>query len=204
MKIIFALIFSLLFICPALAQTDVEQNGKKVGITFSFPWINNYRFVDYEKKKEAKKFGFFGLGFGIYYKKNETKVSFNLSTTDDLASPIAQINYNKSSPQTDIRASFGELLYQHPIHDNFYFMGGVNLMSYRFLFSSGTDSIPSYAKNDNTLGLTLGLEYHFDKHFSVAAVYRPSVASFETDSYYRHLITIELRIDIDVKKLKHL
>ncbi|MGZ4117640.1 MAG: hypothetical protein ACXVPY_09170 [Bacteroidia bacterium] len=157
----------------------------------------------YKKKSEAKKFGFFGLGFGVYYKKNETKISLNTGITDDLASPSGQINYSKLIPLTDIGTSFGELLYQHPIYRNLYFIGGFNYTAYHFHFTSGTDSIKSYTKTDDVLGLSVGLEYRFDKNFSAATVYRPMLTSFETDNFYRHVITLELRIDIDVRKIKH-
>ena len=50
------------------------------------------------KAPDARKveFGFFGLGIAGYYKKNEHKISFNCSTTEDLSSPIAKINYSKN------------------------------------------------------------------------------------------------------------
>jgi hypothetical protein len=202
MRVIIILIFSLLFIRPALAQPNTEPENKKAGITFSFPWVNYYHFVDYQKKSEAKKSGFFGIGIGFYYKKNETKISFNVSTTDDLASPIAQINYSKLTPQSDIGTSFAELLYQRSIYEKVHFIGGLNFTSYIFRFSSGTDSIKSYIKTDDAFGLTLGLEYRFNKNYSFAAVYRPALENFETDTHYRHLVTLEFRIDIDVWKKK--
>ena len=204
MRVIIILLFSLLFFRPCLGQSKMESENQKVGITFSFPWINYYHFVDYQKKSEAQKFGFFGIGFGLYYKTNKTKISFNISTTDDLDSPIAQINYSKSAPQIDIGTSFAELLYQRCIYQRLYFVGGFNFTNYAFRFSSGTDSIPSYIKADDVLGLSVGLDYRFDKTFSAAVIYRPALASFEADSYYRHVITLELRIDIDVKKVKKL
>jgi hypothetical protein len=203
MRIAIILTFSLLVFRPVCALAQTESDSKKVGITFSFPWINYYHYVDYQKKVEAKKFGFFGVGLGVYYKKNYTKISFNANTTDDLASPIAQINYSNKGPQTSIGSTYAELLYQHPIYQKIYLIGGLNFTNYSFHFTSGTDSIPSYIKKTQALGISAGMEYRFDNNFSVAAVYRPAIESFETDNFYRHLITLELKIDIDVKKLKH-
>lgn len=204
MRVLLVLFFLSVFILPSRGQNQTEMNNEKAGITFLFPWLNYYHYVDYQKREEAKKFGFFGIGLGLYYKTGSTKISFNVSTTDDLASPIAQINYTKTGPQTNIGSSFGELLYHRPIYQSIHFIGGFNLSSYNFHFSSGNDSIRSYVKTDNTLGMTIGLEYRFDNNYSVAAIYRPALASFETDNHYRHLITVELRIDIDVWKKKRI
>ena len=202
MKAPFVLLFALFFIQPNFGQNNVELNNPKVGITFSFPWVNNYHYVDYQKNKEVKKFGFFGIGLGLYYIKDKSKITFNASTTGDLASPIAQINYATSGPQTGIGTSFTELIYQRSIYQTIHFVAGLNLTSYNFHYTSGNDSVKSYIKKDVTLGLTIGVEYRFDKNFSVATIYRPAFASFETDSHYRHLITLELRIDLDVWKKK--
>jgi hypothetical protein len=75
-------------------------------------------------------------------------------------------------------------------------------MNYNFRVESTLDSIKSYKKTDQTLGLSIGVEYRFNNYFSVAGMYRPNLISLETDEKYRHLINIELRIDLDFKKKK--
>ncbi|MBA3971414.1 MAG: outer membrane beta-barrel protein [Bacteroidetes bacterium] len=177
-----------------------EKNDPIVGVTFSFPWMNHYRYVNYYKKEQAKTFGFFGLGFSGYYKKNIHKVSLNISLTEDLSSPIAAINFDKKDITTNIGNTYFELIYHRPLIDDVNLIAGMNFTNYVFRVTSMIDSISSYKKIDQTLGFSLGLEYRFNYYYSVAGVYRPAFASFETDGKYRHLINIELRIDLDFKK----
>ena len=198
MKTLLLFIFSFIFLLPLQSQTENKNTGETYGVTFSFPWLNYYRYVDYHTNDLNKKFGFFGLGISGYYKRNEHKISFNCSTTEDLSSPVARINYTKKDIITSIGSSFFELIYQHPIHDNFSIVAGFNFTNYNFHLESNIDTLSSYTKVDQTLGLSAGLEYCFNKYYSVATIYRPSLASFETDMKYRHLITVELKINLDI------
>ncbi len=199
MKPILVLLLSFLFLLPCSSQTEAVKSNSNYGITFSFPWINYYNYVDYYQKKSKKTFGFFGLGFSTYYKKGLKKISLNVSTTEDLSSPIG-INYSKKDIKTSIGTTYYELILNRPLNDNINVVGGLNFTNYVFRVSSTVDNISSYKKRDQTLGISLGLEYRFNNYFSVAAMYRPALASFETDGRYRHLINIELRIDFDFKR----
>lgn len=194
--------FSFLLFLPCRAQTEEVKNNSNIGITLSLPWINYYNYVDYQQVKTKKTFGFFGLGFSGYYKKGKGKTSLNMSTTEDLSSPIAKINYSTKDIKTSIGCSYFEIIYHHPLNDNINFVGGFNFTNYKFKLSSSIDSISSYKKIDQTLGLSIGLEYRFNKYYSVAGMYRPALASFETDEKYRHLINFEFRIDLDFKSRK--
>ena len=202
MKSIFVLFFSFLFLLPCQAQTEVVKNNSNYGITFSFPWVNYYNYVDYNLNQSKRTFGFFGIGLSGYYKKGINKISFNVSTTEDLSSPIAAIANSKNELHTSIGCSYFELINHYPVSESINFIGGLNFTNYAFRLESTIDSISSYKIANQTLGFSLGLEYRFNNCYSVAAVYRPAFASFETDGKYRHLINIDLRIDLDFKKRK--
>jgi hypothetical protein len=202
MKSTIILFFSLSLLLPCHAQTEPVKDNSNVGITLSFPWINYYQYIDYDKKKTNRSFGFFGLGISGYYKKGKDKFSFNVSNTEDLSSPISTNKYSTTEIQTSIGCTYFELIYHKPIREELFAVAGLNFTNYNFRIESTLDSIKSYKKTDQTLGLSIGLEYRFNNYFSVAGMYRPALASFETDEKYRHLINIELRIDLDFKKKK--
>ena len=192
--------FSILFIF--FSQISMAGNDPAVGITVSFPWVNSYRYVDYRVRATNTKTGFFGLGIAAYYKKNEHKVSLNFGFIQDLDSPIGAIDYSKLGTKTHIGAGFGELIYHHPVYRNLNVIAGLNFTSYKYEFTSFVDTVPGYIKTDNTLGISVGFEYRFNKFISAATIYRPSIASFETDGIYRHIISWDIRIDIDMKRKK--
>ena len=200
MKSTIILFFSLFLVLPCHAQKEIVKNNSNVGITLSFPWINYYQYIDYDKKQTNRSFGFFGLGISGYYKKGKDKFSFNVSNTEDLSSPISTNKYSTKEIQTSIGCSYFELIYHKPIRDELFAVGGFNFTKYNFRLESTLDSIKSYKKQDQTLGISIGLEYRFNNYFSVAGMYRPALASFETDEKYRHLINIEVRIDLDLKR----
>lgn len=202
MKYISILYFSFLLFLPCRAQTEVIKDNSTYGITLSFPWINYYHYIDYNKKTDASSFGFLGFGFSGYYKHGKGKTSFNISTTEDLPSPISTINYQKKDIKTGIGSNYFELIYHHKLNEDLNIVGGFNFTNYIFRLESQIKSISSYTKEDQTLGLSMGIEYRFNNYYSVLGMYRPAISSFETDNKYRHLINIELRIDLDFKKLK--
>ena len=202
MKSILVLFLSFLLLLPCHAQTEVAKSNSNYGITFSFPWVNYYNYVDYHLNQSRRTFGFFGVGLSGYYKKGINKISFNVSTTEDLSSPIAAVSYSKNEIHTSIGCTYFELIHHHSLNQSVNIIGGLNLTNYAFHLESTIDSVPSYKINSQTLGFSLGLEYRFNNYYSVAAIYRPAFASFETDGKYRHLINIDLRIDLDFRKRK--
>jgi len=179
---------------------DGVQNNTNWGITFSLPWVNYYSYIDYYKNASARTFGFFGLGLSGYYKTPKQKTSVNISITEDLTSPVRINKLYGSEIKTNIGSTYFEIIQHRTMYENINVVYGFNFVNYNFRLSSSVDSIPSYKKTDQTLGLSAGLEYRFNRNYSVAAIYRPALASFETDSKYRHLINLELRIDLDFKK----
>jgi hypothetical protein len=201
MKALFIFICLFIIIFSSQAQTDSIGSNKTYGITFSLPWFNSYRYVDYEQKANEIKSGFFGLGFAGYCKQGKNKISFNCGYTQDLSSPIGAIDYSKEGKKTHIGSAFGELIYQRPIYEGLGAIIGFNYSSYTFQFINYSDNLPLYKKVDNTLGGSVGIEYRFNKYISVATIYRPAFASFETDNIYRHIISVDVRIDLDVLTL---
>ncbi|MBA3705753.1 MAG: hypothetical protein H0W84_07575, partial [Bacteroidetes bacterium] len=202
MKVLSIFVFFYAYIFSSLAQTTITNSESTAGITFSFPWVNNYTYLDHEYKTSRNKSGFFGLGIAAYYKKNHHKVSLNFGYTEALDSPFGVINYSKEGTRMNISAGCGELIYHRPVYKNLNAIAGLNITSYRYEFADYDDNSPWYRKIDNTLGASLGLEYRFNKFLSAATIYRPTIASFETDDIYRHLLSLDIRIDLDIKVKK--
>jgi hypothetical protein len=193
-------IFILLF--SSKGQTESSHNNANLGITLSLPWVNYYNYVNYYTHTSSRTFGFFGLGFSAYYKTEKQKTSVNISITEDLSSPIRINKLYGNEIKTNIGTTYFEVTQYRAIHENINFVYGFNIVNYNFRLASSIKSIPSFKKTDQTLGASIGLEYRFNQYYSVAAMYRPAIASFETDGKYRHLINLELRIDLDFKKKK--
>ncbi len=200
MKSILILFCVFSFLLPCKSQTEEVKCKSNYGITFSFPWVNYYNYVDYYKNSSQRTFGFFGLGLSGYYKKETTKISVNYSFTEALSSPLGLTNFSNNDLKTTIGCSYFEVIYHRPVYDDLNFVGGFNITNYNFRLASKIDSVSSYKKVDQTIGLSIGLEYRFNNYCSVAAMYRPALASFETDGKYRHLVNFEFRIDLDFKK----
>ncbi|MDQ3046181.1 MAG: hypothetical protein M3R27_01435 [Bacteroidota bacterium] len=200
-RVILLLIASICFF-SSNAQTGAAEGNEKLGCTFSFPWVNEYRFVDYQKKTAGKKAGFFGLGIGVFYKKADSKLSLNFSYTEDLSSPAGLIDYSNEGTSTNISTAVIELSWHKPIKSGFGCIAGFNVTDYRYTFENNEPEYFRFFKVDKTIGLTAGIEYRFNKLLSVATLYRPALGSFETDDNYRHTISLDIRLDIHLKKLK--
>ena len=109
-------------------------------------------------------------------------------------------NFTNKDLKTSIGCSYFDVIYHYSIFEKTNIIGGFNITNYNFRLTSKIDSVGSYKKSVQTFGLSLGLEYRFNNYYSVAAIYRPALASFETDGKYRHLVNLEFRIDLDFKK----
>lgn len=185
---------------PCIGQTDTIKHNSNYGITFSLPWVNYYNYIDYHQKASKRTFGFFGLGLSGYYKTDTYKNAVNISITEDLSTPLGINNFTNKELKSSIGCIYFEILHHRMIYGDLNFVGGFNITNYTYRLASKIDSISSYKKSDQTLGASVGLEYRFNKYYSVAGMYRPAIASFETDGKYRHLINFEFRIDLDFKK----
>lgn len=188
------------FICLLLIPfTGISQDTIKppaaFGITVSLPWVNNYAYYNYESNKRATKSGFVGLGASAFYKTGDHKFSLNYGFTGDLPVPMGAFDYGKEGTRTNIRAWFWEALYHRSIFERVNIITGLNYVKYRFTFSSYVDMIPSYTIDDPTIGVTLGAEYTYMKHSTIAVFYRPNLVSFDKKQY-RHIISADARFDI--------
>lgn len=123
-----------------------------------------------------------------------------MGTTEDLDSPIGIIDYSGKGSKTSIGSSFWELIYHRPIYNSLGGIIGLNFTNYNFQYINYTDHLPLFKKVDKTLGYTIGMEYTFNKNISAALFYRPILGSFEADDYYRHLISIDMRINFELKR----
>ena len=128
-------------------------------------------------------------------------MSLNFGFTDDLPVPIGIFDYGKTGTRTNIFSTFWEGLFHKNVFNKINVIAGTNYVEYRFGFTSYIDSLPSYSRYDKTVGLTLGGEYKFSKNSSVAALYKPSLFSFDKRQY-RHLISLEARFDFNLWKSK--
>ncbi len=200
MKIFFVFIFSLFFIVSTQGQSTPKNNNRSFGITLSFPWLNFYNYYDYKENISKNKSGFFGLGIATYYQKDKNKISFNVGTTEDLSSPVGIIDYSDKGQKINIGSTFAELIYHRTIYNSFGGIIGLNFINYKYQYINYTDHLPVLKRADKTLGYTIGAEYKFNKFISAALFYRPILGSFEADDYYRHLISVDIRINLELKK----
>lgn len=200
MRLILTALLTFVLLGPCRSQSDSVKAAHNYGITLSFPWVNQYHYINYQLNQAKETFGFFGLGISGFYRSGIHKASLNLSLTEDLASPAKINNAIQEDVKSSIECTYMEVLYHRKMIADFSFVGGFNFNTYKFRLSSKIDEVEAYQKTDQTLGASLGVEYRFNKYYSVAAVYRPSLASFEADDEYRHLINLDFRIDLNFKE----
>ena len=194
-----------LFVIICLPVSGFTQTKKKplrtAGVTLSFPWVNSYRFYNYYTQEAASNTGFVGLGGSAYYKPGKNKFSLNGCFTGDLPVPIGPFDYGKTGTRSNIKAFTWEALYHRSIYKHLYTIVGLNYVRYQFDFTSYVDSLPSFSRFDKTFGVTAGIEYYFTERFSAALFYRPAIVSLDTKQY-RHLISLDARIDVNFWRRK--
>lgn len=191
------LITILTFILPIVCWSqDSMSSQKSFGLTIGLPWVNSYSYYEHDLQASKNKSGFGGLEVSFFHKQNKNKVSFNAGVTVDLPAPIGPIDFAKEGTRTVISALYMEGLYHKNLYRGLNIIGGINFINYRFGFISYVDSLPGYYKNDKTIGITSGLEYSLFKNIALGFFYRPTLFSFDTKQY-KHLISLDLRFDID-------
>jgi hypothetical protein len=202
-KLISILAFITLTI-PLIGQENVSDNlQQELGISIYTPWVNNYRFYDYEQNEMQSKSGFVGLGAGLYYRFSDTrKISIGMAFTGDLPVPIGAFDYGKEGIRSNIGTLYLEALYYDRFIKKLGFIIGPNLMFYRYNLTSYVDTVTPYIKTNSFFGLTMSLEYFLTKRITVAVHYRPSIIPLNEQKRYHHLISLDVRYDIKLYSKK--
>lgn len=176
---------------------DTPNRKHVIGITVGAPWVNNYSYYDYDLKELKSKSGFFGLAGSLYLRTKRNKLSMNIGVTADLPAPVGPIDYLPEGTRSNIGSVYLEFVDHANVYKSVNFIAGLNFVRYIYKLTSYEDSLPGYRKYDNTVGVTMGAEYKFNRRWSVAAYYRPAVYSFDIKQY-RHFISLAVTIDIDL------
>jgi hypothetical protein len=189
------LFFTFLFILISTTFSQAQDANKNIGLTFSLPWINNYTYYNYELNSLTNKSGFSGFGIAIYLNQSKNKFSLNAEVLGDSPMPFG-VEYVIKGPISNISATLIELNYQKYLFKKVSLILGVNKIYDHFNFKNYEDSLKDYLKTDQMYGMTLGAEYIFTSHFSLASFYRLAFP----DNSYRHIISIDLRFNFDLWK----
>jgi hypothetical protein len=190
-------IFFILTSYSVFCQNNKDSKRKKSGLTISLPYLNNYKFYHHEKNKDSSISGFAGIGFAFFTKTGKMKFSINCGATTDSPYPIGPVNIKPDGDYVRISSIFFEPVFHQNIIKKVNFIYGVNFTAYRYRFTNFNTGI-QYKKSDKTVGITTGVEYVFKEKFSIAALYKPSVISFDHKSY-KHLLILDFRFDINIR-----
>ena len=192
------IVFTILLASPFLCQGQKDSSGS-FGLTISLPWTNNYVFYDHYSSQDTSTSGFMGIGGAFFYKHGNKKLSLNFGITSDLPAPIGPIDFAKEGTRKSIEAFLLDLIYHQTVHRRLAILGGVNFVDYRFKLTSYVDTIPTFTKDDKTIGITIGPEYLSKKSFSLALMYRPALVSFSRKQY-RHILSLDVRFNFIIGK----
>jgi opacity protein-like surface antigen len=199
MKTILVFSFVWVFSLTIAGQQDAKPKSKIFGITVSLPYINSYKYYDYDLTAGATKSGFGGIGLAFFYKNGKNKISLNYGLTVDLLAPIGPIDFGHEGTRIQVGARFIDLIYHRYLFNKVYVIGGLNMVRHKYNFISYVDTIPGYNTHDDSFGLLTGVEYAFRKNFSVAALYRPVLRSQDIKRY-KHLLSLDFRFAINIWK----
>lgn len=190
----------LLIACLTLSINAVSQRRipkSAIGVTASFPWINNFAYYDYNKGKPYSKSGFTGISASVFYKDEKQKVALSLGILGDHPVPIVPYEVERNN-NTLIHSTFLEGTYHKRVHPRINLIGGMHYMEYAYSYWKA-NSLDVDFFTDFTGGLTTGAEYLFGrKNFSLALFYRPGLITFTGTKKYRHVISLDARFDINI------
>lgn len=179
----------------AIGQRRIPKSA--FGVTLSFPWINNFAYYNYNLGKAASKSGFSGLGASAFYKDSKQKINFSLGLFGAIPVPFGPYDADRNN-YTQVHAAFMEGTYHKRIHPRINLIAGLHYLEHSYNYWK-TDSTTYDYFVDFTGGLTAGAEYLFGrKNFSLALFYRPGLITFTGAKKYRHVISLDARIDINV------
>jgi hypothetical protein len=189
------LLFLLMLSLNAMSQRRIPKSA--FGVTASFPWINNFAYYDYHLVRSSSKSGFSGLSASAFYKDNKQKINFALGALGVIPVPFGPYDVVRND-YTQIYSVFLEGTYHRRIHPRINLIAGMHYMEYGYSYWK-TDSTDYTSYTDFIGGLTAGAEYLFGrKNFSLALFYRPSLITFTGTKKYRHVISLDARIDINI------
>lgn len=189
------LLILLMLSLSAISQRRLPKSA--IGATLSFPWINNFAYYDYHLAKPAFKSGFTGISASAFYKDNRQKVSLSLGILGTIPVPFGPYDVVRNN-YTQVFAAFLEGTYHKRIHPRINLIVGMHYMEHEYSYWK-TDSTEYDFFTDFSGGLTAGAEYLFGrKNFSLALFYRPGLITFTGTRKYRHVISLDARIDINV------
>lgn len=178
----------------AIAQRRIPKSA--IGVTLSFPWINNFAYYDYNLGKPSSKSGFTGIGGSAFYKDDKQKISLSLGLHGCLPVPFGPYDAEREN-YTQVFSVFLEGTYHKRIHPRINLIGGLHYMEYEYSYWKNNTSNSDHF-TDFTGGLTAGAEYLFGrKNFSLALFYRPGLITFTGTKKYRHVISLDARFDIN-------
>lgn len=192
MKHTILFITAIFFYSILNGQTRISNTS--AGMTIALPLISNGSFYDYSNQKNNKSTGFLGIGFSLFYKKNQNKFSLSYEQ------PI--IKFILSSPKggySSISTNLFEATIHHHLFDRVNAIAGLNYTNYHFHTYTDLPGVSDIDKKDAAMGLTLGVEILETKSASVIVTYRPSLYSFDNKDY-RYIISLGIRFDINFWK----
>lgn len=168
-----------------------------IGATISFPWINNFAYYDYHLAKPAFKSGFTGISASAFYKDNKQKINLSLGGLGAIPVPFGPYDVVRDDYK-QVFSVFLEGTYHKRIFPRINLIAGMHYMEHEYSYWK-PDSTDYDSFTDFTGGLTAGAEYLFGrKNFSLALFYRPSLITFTGTRKYRHVISLDARIDINI------
>ncbi|MBX2925296.1 MAG: outer membrane beta-barrel protein [Chitinophagaceae bacterium] len=194
-----AKIFLCLLCITGLSPVFSQDHTYQVGFTALAPWVNNYRFYNYDEQKKADKTGFIGVGAGLFYKNNNNKIVLSGSLTSDARLPFGEPEYAAGSVRSHIYAIVTEATYHRRLFHKIFLFAGPNWTHHWYRLRSSADSISSYNKFDQSIGLTTGVEYQVINQISAAVTYRPAIVSLDRKQYW-HTLSLSARFHLILRK----
>ena len=193
--------FLLLLNLSLKAQSSQSPNFN-YGILLSGSIISQSHYAKYSSftysPSRDKNLPILGFGASFFYKVKKDKFSIGWEVPSILPHIPPKGGYDYALPQ------IFELLDFHQISKGLNLIGGINYIGYSYHAYFDEPNMPDINKHDGTMGLTLGagLSTTSSGIVSFNLIYRPSLISFNT-KFYRDVISLVLKININFKKEKH-
>ncbi|MBO9636154.1 MAG: hypothetical protein J7578_23830 [Chitinophagaceae bacterium] len=176
----------------------LPPHSKDVGLIVSYPYLNSFAYRNFLNGEAASRTGFVGIGGGLYFRKNDRKLSLNIFYVLSSPFPMGPIDYGKTGIRYDIRNWGMDAMIHYPVNSWLRVVGGINKMNLNYNLISYDSTIQSIDRTDASFGLTTGIELKFFiKELNLGLFYRPAIIS-SGEKFYRHVISLDARFDIPV------